>query len=52
MQKIKHMNKATISADIASSTELTPCALSQLQKEIKTFVKQLENEMRTFLSQK
>ena len=38
------MNKATISADIVSSTELTPCALSQLQKEIKTFVKQLENE--------
>ena len=43
MQKIKHMNKATISADIVSSTELTTCALSQLQKEIKTFVKQLGN---------
>lgn len=44
MQKIKFMNRATISADIVSSTELTPCALSQLQSEIKTFVKQLGNE--------
>ena len=41
MQKNKYMNKATISADIVSSTELTPCALSQLQREIKTFVKHL-----------
>ncbi|MBR5652261.1 MAG: RNA polymerase subunit sigma-70 [Bacteroidales bacterium] len=38
------MNKATISADIVSSTELTPSALSQLQKEIKNFVKQLGNK--------
>ena len=38
------MNKATISADIVSSTELTPCALSQLQSEIKTFLKQLGND--------
>ena len=38
------MNKATISADIVSSTELTPCALSQLQSEIMSFVKQLGNE--------
>ena len=44
LQKNKHMNKATISADIVSSTELTPSVLSQLQGEIKTFVKQLENE--------
>ena len=44
MQKNKHMNKATISADIVSSTELTPSVLSQLQGEIKTFVKQLGNE--------
>jgi len=41
LQKNKYMNKATISADIVSSTELTPCALSQLQGEIKTFVKHL-----------
>ena len=41
MQKNKYMNKATISADIVSSTELTPCVLSQLQGEIKTFVKHL-----------
>ena len=32
------MNKATISADIVSSTELTQCALSQLQSEIKGLV--------------
>ncbi|MBR4536563.1 MAG: RNA polymerase subunit sigma-70 [Bacteroidales bacterium] len=38
------MNKATISADIVSSTELTPYALSQLQREVKTFVKHLGNE--------
>ena len=43
-KKIKYMNRATISADIVSSTELTPSALSQLQNEIKSFVKQLENE--------
>lgn len=38
------MNKATISADVVSSTELTLCVLSQLQSEIKTFVNQLANE--------
>lgn len=38
------MNKATISADIVSSTELTPSALSQLQGEIKTFLKQVGND--------
>ncbi len=38
------MNRATISADIVSSTELTPYALSQLQNEIKVFVEQIENE--------
>ncbi|MBR0304172.1 MAG: RNA polymerase subunit sigma-70 [Bacteroidales bacterium] len=35
------MNKATISADIVSSTELTQGALSQLQSEMKAFVKQI-----------
>ena len=44
MQKIKFMNRATISADIVSSTELTPRALSQLQNEIEVFVEQIENE--------
>lgn len=44
MQKIKFMNRATISADIVSSTELTPCALSQLQNEIEVFVEQIEKE--------
>ena len=38
------MNRATISADIVSSTELTPCALSQLQNEIEVFVEQIEKE--------
>ncbi len=38
------MNRATISADIVSSTELTPCALSQLQNEIGVFVEQIEKE--------
>ena len=38
------MNKATISADIVSSTELKTSALNQLQSEIKAFVKQLGNE--------
>ena len=44
LQKNKYMNRATISADIVSSTELTPRALSQLQSEIKTFFKQIGNE--------
>jgi hypothetical protein len=38
------MNRAIISADIVSSTELAPSALRQLQSEIKSFVKQLENQ--------
>ena len=41
------MNRATISADIVSSTELTPYALSQLQREVKTFVKHLGNEYKS-----
>ena len=38
------MNRATISADIVSSTELTPCVLSQLQNEIDTFVNLIGNK--------
>ena len=49
MQKIKHMNKATISADIVSSTELTPCALSQLQKEIKNIKEFIDNRSISFV---
>lgn len=43
-KKYNSMNRATISADIVSSTGLTPCTLNQLQNDIKSFVKQLENE--------
>ena len=38
------MNRATISADIVSSTELTPCVLSQLQNEIDTFFNLIGNK--------
>ena len=38
------MNRATISADIVSSTELTPCVLSQLQYEIDTFINLIGNK--------
>ena len=38
------MNRATISADVVSSTELTSNTLNRLQSEIKIFVEQLENE--------
>ena len=38
------MNRATISADIVSSTELAPIALSQLQNEIEAFISHIENK--------